>query len=73
MIKIELAARLEGVDPFGENVLLDEGIMEGSAALALEQLIHPLYKVLTRCCQLCLLDAGCYQHTGLARVSGSRQ
>lgn len=29
MVKIELAARLEGVDPFGEDVLLDEGIMEG--------------------------------------------
>lgn len=29
MAKIALAARLEGVDPFGEDVLLDEGIMEG--------------------------------------------
>lgn len=29
MVKVELAARLEGIDPFGENVLLDEGIMEG--------------------------------------------
>lgn len=29
MVKIELAARLEGIDPFGKNVLLDEGIMEG--------------------------------------------
>lgn len=29
MVKIELAARLEGIDPFGENVVLDEGIMEG--------------------------------------------
>lgn len=29
MVKVELAARLEGVDPFGEIVLLDEGTMEG--------------------------------------------
>lgn len=29
MVKVDLAARLEGIDPFGENVLLDEGIMEG--------------------------------------------
>lgn len=29
MAKIDLADRLEGIDPFGENVLLDEGIMEG--------------------------------------------
>lgn len=29
MVKIDLAARLEGIDPFGEYVLLDEGIMEG--------------------------------------------
>lgn len=29
MVRIELAARLEGIDPFGENVLLDGGIMEG--------------------------------------------
>lgn len=29
MVKIELASRLEGIDPFGEDVVLDEGIMEG--------------------------------------------
>lgn len=29
MVKIDLASRLEGIDPFGEDVTLDEGIMEG--------------------------------------------
>lgn len=59
MVKIDLADRLEGIDPFGRNVLLDEGIMAGILRQPhSRQPIHTFYSVLTNDRQPCLLDAG---------------